>query len=180
VQQLYIGQGCSVCIEPSDACARLEPGGPENRLLDRLIDKAIDQHIVVVGAVDPTRLEGSFPASHPGVIAIGSADTATTVKGQVLAPGEHVPTTTPDGSWGFLSGSSFATAHVIGIAALLLERKPGRVSLIFRQHVYGAADQGSLVGACAALASVCSGSLPCQNSDMNGPTAHRDAHAQSL
>jgi subtilisin family serine protease len=162
----------------------LSLGGPQDRLLERLIDKAIDQGIVVVGAVDPTHLEGSFPASHPGVIAVGSAGTAITVNGEVLAPGEHVLTTTPNGSWGFLSGSSFAAAHVSGIAALLLERspklKPRQVSLIFRQHVYETADQGSVVDACAALASVSSGSLPCQTSDTNHPTAHRDAHAQSL
>jgi len=162
----------------------LSLGGPQDRLLGRLIDKAIDQGIVVVGAVDPVDLEGSFPASHPGVIAVGSAGTAITVKGEVLAPGEHVLTTTPNGSWGFLSGSSFAAAHVSGIAALLLERspklKPGQVSLIFRQHVYKTAEQSSVVDACAALASVSAGSLPCQTGDMNDPTAHRDAQAQSL
>jgi subtilisin family serine protease len=162
----------------------LSLGGPRDRLLERLIDKAIDQGIVVVGAVDPTDLEGSFPASHPGVIAVGSAGAAITVKGEVLAPGEHVLTTTPNDSWGFLSGSSFAAAHVSGIAALLLERspklKPAQVSLIFRQHVYETAEQGSVVDACAALASVSAGSLPCQTGDMNDPTAHRDAHAQSL
>jgi subtilisin family serine protease len=162
----------------------LSLGGPQDHLLERLIDKAIDQGIVVVGAVDPTQLEGSFPASHPGVIAVGSAGTAITVNGEVLAPGNHVLTTTPNGSWGFLSGSSFAAAHVSGIAALLLERspklKPGQVSVILRQHVYETAEQGSVVDACGALASVSAGSLPCQTGDMNAPTAHRDAHAQSL
>jgi subtilisin family serine protease len=117
------------------------------------------------------------------VIAVGSAGMAITVEGEVLAPGEHVLTTTPNGSWGFLSGSSFAAAHVSGIAALLLERspklKPGQVSVIFRQHVYETVEQGSVVNACAALASVSAGNLPCQTGDMNVPTAHRDVHAHS-
>ena len=162
----------------------LSLGGPQDRLLERLIDKAIDKGIVVVGAVDPTQLDGSFPASHPGVIAVGSAGTAIIVNGEVLAPGDHVLTTTPNGSWGFLSGSSFAAAHVSGIAALLLERapklKPAQISVILRQHVYETAEQGSVVDACAALASVSAGSQPCQTGDMAAPTAHRDAHAQSL
>ena len=162
----------------------LSLGGPQDRLLERLIDKAIDQGIIVVGAVDPTQLGGSFPASHPGVIAVGSAGTAITVNGEVLAPGDHVLTTTPNSSWGFLSGSSFAAAHVSGIAALLLERspklKPGQVSVILREHVYQAAEQGSVVDACGALASVSAGRLPCQTGDTAAPTAHRDARAQSL
>jgi subtilisin family serine protease len=162
----------------------LSLGGPQDRLLERLLDKAIDQGIVVVGAVDSTYPEGTFPASHPGVIAVGSAGTAIAVNGEVLAPGDHVLTTIPSGSWGFLSGSSFAAAHVSGIAALLLERspklKPGQVSVILRQHVYETAEQGSVVDACGALASVSAGSLACQTGDMNAPTAHRDAHAHSL
>ena len=115
---------------------------------------------------------------------MGSSGTAITVTGEVLAPGEHVLTTTPNGSWGFLSGSSFAAAHVSGIAALLLERspklKPGQVSVILRQHVYrNRRSQGSMVDACAALASVYGREPPCQTGDMNDPTAHRDVHAQS-
>src|SRR5207342_1389762 len=39
----------------------LSLGGPQDRLLERLLDKAIDQGIVVVGAVDPAHPEGSFP-----------------------------------------------------------------------------------------------------------------------
>ncbi len=162
----------------------LSLGGPQDRLLQRLIDKAIDQGIVVVGAVDPSRPDDSFPATHPGVIAVGSAGTAITVSGEVLAPGDHVLTTTPNGSWGFLSGSSFAAAEVSGIVALLLERspklKPRQISLILREHVYQTGLQSSMVDACAAVASVSAGSLDCETGDMNNPPTHRDARAQSL
>lgn len=162
----------------------LSLGGPQDRLLERLIDKAIDQGIVVVGAVDPTHPGSSFPASHPGVIAVGSSGTAITVTGEVLAPGEHVLTTTPNGSWGFLSGSSFAAAHVSGIVALLLERspklRPGQISVILREHVYRTESQGSTVDACAAVASVTAGSPRCQTGAMNDPPAHRDARAPSF
>ena len=162
----------------------LSLGGPQDRLLERLIDKAIAQGIVVVGAVDATDPENSFPASHPGVIAVGSGGSAMTVKGEVFAPGVQVLTTTPNGSWGFLSGSSFAAAHVSGIVALLLERspklQPGQVSAILREHVARTESQGSMVDACAAVASVSTGNLHCQTGETNDPSAHRDARAQSL
>jgi subtilisin family serine protease len=160
----------------------LSLAGPRDRLLERLIDKAIDQGITVVGAVDPSQPEDSFPATHPGVIAVGSAGTTIAVIGEVLAPGEHVLTTTLNGSWGFLSGSSFAAAQVSGIAALLLERspklRPAEISLILREHVHQTGSESSVVDACAALASV-SASLDCQCCDITNPSARRQARAPS-
>jgi subtilisin family serine protease len=45
--------------------------------------------------------------------------------GAVLAPGVDVLTTVPGGGYDFQSGSSMAAAHVAGVAALLLEARPG-------------------------------------------------------
>lgn len=160
----------------------LSLAGPRDRLLERLVDKAIDQGITVVGAVDPSHPEASFPATHRGVIAVGSAGTTIAVSGEVLAPGEHVLTTTLDGGWGFLSGNSFAAAQVSGIAALLLERspklRPGDISLILRAHVHQTGPESSVVDACAALASV-SASLDCQCCDITRSPARPQARAQS-
>jgi subtilisin family serine protease len=160
----------------------LSLAGPRDRLLERLIDKAIDQGITVVGAVDSSQPEDSFPAAHPGVIAVGSAGTAIVVSGEILAPGEHVLTTTLNASWGFLSGNSFAAAQVSGIAALLLERspklRPGEVSRILREHVHQSGSESSVVDACSALASVSAG-LDCQCCDITSPSARRQARAPS-
>ena len=155
--------------------------GPRDRLLERLIDKAIEQGITVVGAVDPTQPADSFPAAHPGVIAVGSAGTALAIEGEVLAPGEHVLATTLNGSWGFLSGSSFAAAQVSGIVALLLEKspklKPAQISSVLREHVHHAGSESSVVDACAALASVSPG-LDCGCCDLTHPPARRQARVQ--
>jgi len=102
----------------------LSLAGPRDRILERLIDKAIENGISVVGAIDPASPSNSFPASHIGVLAVAAAGTVGSDSMAIYAPGDHVLTTMPDGGWGFVSGSSFAAAHVTGIAALLLEISP--------------------------------------------------------
>src|SRR5471032_116660 len=48
----------------------LSLSGPPDRLLDRLVDVALERGIAVVGAVDPRDAGPAFPASHAGVIAV--------------------------------------------------------------------------------------------------------------
>jgi subtilisin family serine protease len=111
----------------------LSLSGPPDPLLRRLIAKAIEeQSITVVAAVmergDPAL---SFPSSLSTVIAVVASDAQGSVRASVgkhpaplAAPGIEVLTTVPNGAYDFLSGSSFATAHVSGIVALLLEGNP--------------------------------------------------------
>ena len=107
--------------------------GPQDSLLRRLINKAIERGIVVVAAaLQKGELGLGFPASLEPVIAVLASD----VKGQVrmaaesectellAAPGVDILTTTPPGAYDLYSGSSLAAAHVSGLAALLLERDP--------------------------------------------------------
>ena len=98
--------------------------GPSDMLLRRLIDVALERGVTVVGAVDPLAAGGGFPAGYPGVIA--ADDVAGRVAGldPVLAPGQDIPSTAPGGRWGLVNGTSFAAAHVSGMAALLAQLRP--------------------------------------------------------
>jgi subtilisin family serine protease len=138
----------------------LSVAGPRDLLLARLIDKAVANGITVVGALDPAAPEAGFPANHANVIAVATSTSASTPSPAVIAPGDHVLTTTPNGSFGFVSGSSFAAAHVAGIAALLMELsprlQPADIAALFQQEQHdGAVQDGAhIVNACAMLARI--------------------------
>jgi subtilisin family serine protease len=74
-----------------------------------------------------------FPAADPNVIAVSATDpedklfTASN-RGRhvaVSAPGVDILVPAPDANYQLTSGTSFAAAHVSGIVALILERRPG-------------------------------------------------------
>jgi hypothetical protein len=100
----------------------LSLSGPPDALLGKLIDTAVARGAVVVGALDPQAADGGFPASHAGVVAV-SDDPATPIAGALVAPGRETPTTQPGARFAFVSGSSYAAAHVSGLYALMRERR---------------------------------------------------------
>ncbi len=144
----------------------LSLGGPSDRLLERLLAKAIEQDIVVVAALGPEGRRDGFPAAMEGVIVVGDEDSPPGARG-LRAPGLDVLTLVPSDGYDFLSGSSLAAAHVSGIVALLLENSPalGGVEierLLTRTSgpvlIAGEAPQ-AMVSACAALTEIAGGQV---------------------
>jgi subtilisin family serine protease len=78
----------------------------------------------------------------------------------VLGPGRDIPTTITGQKWGFVTGSSFAAAHVSGLVALLRELAPNlppqqiREALSPRAQAGRVAERGIVVDACAAIARI--------------------------
>jgi subtilisin family serine protease len=91
-------------------------------LLRLLVEKALQEGIIVIAAVPGQNQSGGFPANVPGVIAVGQGSESK--NGQIIAPGRDILTTVPQQGYDFMTGSSFATPHVVGIAALLLQVHP--------------------------------------------------------
>jgi subtilisin family serine protease len=144
----------------------LSLSGPPDRLLDRLLDVALERGIGVVGAVDTQAAGATFPASHRGVLAVASqasggkaggamaaAATATSAPPAqaLLAPGNDIPATAPGGRWSFVSGSSYAAAHVSGMLALLDELQPGATPAQLRALLQPSALNAGNIDACAAI-----------------------------
>jgi subtilisin family serine protease len=124
----------------------LSLAGPDDALLARLVERAIELGAVVFGAVgdDP---EQTFPTSIAHVIAVQQGiddDMARATAGLNLTmAGLQVLSTVPDGRYDFVSGPSFATAHASGVAAVMLELEPRSraadlVAWLRRAHAGGA------------------------------------------
>jgi len=96
--------------------------GPADSLLKLLIEKALDKGIVVIAAAPEHIQNDGFPANIPGVIAVSHSD--KTNSPAIIAPGKDILTTVPHQAYDFMTGSSFASPHVAGIAALLLQLHP--------------------------------------------------------
>jgi subtilisin family serine protease len=143
--------------------------GPSDGLLGKLLAKAQEHGVIVVAAAAEGSGSPGFPASAPGVIAV----VASNSRGAVLlpawtsrtfvmvAPGVEILTTVLGAGYDFVSGSSFAAAHVSGVVALLREGNPrlsAAAALTLLKETArpvggdAVAQRAGLVDACAALA----------------------------
>ncbi len=118
--------------------------GPPDALLTRLIEQALDQHIVVVGAFSP-KLEHGFPGNIRGVLSVAGSATRD---GVFTLPGTDVLTTAPENRYDFVSGNSMAAAQLSGIAALALEASPDLTPSDLRIALNKSSAQRHTVSAC--------------------------------
>lgn len=100
----------------------LSLSGPEDPLLKVMVEKAVEKGIVVIAAVPPKGGANVFPGNVKGVLGV-SQDNQSSVDA-IIAPGLDILTTVPNQAYDFMTGSSFATPHVAGLAALMLQQHP--------------------------------------------------------
>jgi subtilisin family serine protease len=135
----------------------LSLGGPADPLLSQLVSYGLQHGMIFVGAVPESgRLDG-FPLGISGVIAVDQIGRSGHTTGVLYAPGHDIVSTAPGGSYDFVTGSSFATAHVTGAIALLRSRVPNLSSTAIYAVLDGTRTrQGSQevndsINVCAAL-----------------------------
>ncbi len=128
--------------------------GPSDALLERLVNKALDSNILVIGATGKTAAD-YFPGKVDGVITVGTITEKIQQPSAILAPGEQIISTSPNDAYDFFTGSSFATAHITGITALIRQHKTDLSAKDIKQLLQGTAEPGSgLANACRALSRV--------------------------
>lgn len=108
--------------------------GPQDPALARMLYAARQKGAVLIAAVGNAGPKSPplYPAADPNVIAVTATDAEDNLFGAsnrgghvtVAAPGVDILLPAPDGGYQVSSGTSFAAAHVSGIAALILERRP--------------------------------------------------------
>lgn len=149
-------------IESKVKVINMSLAGPHDPLLELLINKGISQGIIFTASLPLNKGEPSFPATVPGVIAVSSENSSLdiTVKNSVVAPGDKLLTTLPQGTYNFVTGSSYATAVISGLVALILEIDPAIKVPDIMKAVRSDNPQGGLLAnlgtrnACSVLASL--------------------------
>ncbi|MGR8947528.1 MAG: S8 family peptidase [Gammaproteobacteria bacterium] len=137
--------------------------GQTDALVARLIRKAYDEGIVVVAATDLIHGELDFPAKLPEAIAVSDQESNSLVglaahsQRIFIAPGEEILSTLPNDTYDFVTGASFAAAHVSGIIALILEKAPNlspmEITRLLRDSVR-VVNWSIIVDSCQALLSL--------------------------
>ncbi len=128
---LTLAEALSHAIERGAQVINLSLTGPSDPLLERLVQRAIRDGIVVVAADVPAGTRGAtpFPLQVRDVLAIADADErpgSAAARGAPLAtPGREVLTTVPGGGYDYVSGTSMSVALASGVVAMLLELRPG-------------------------------------------------------
>jgi len=125
--------------------------GPADTMLHDMIAKAHARGMVLIAAVGNAGPKSPplYPAADREVIGVTATDADDKLLPQanrgpqvaVAAPGVDVLAAAPDGQYEMTSGTSVATAHVSGVAALLLARDPKLTPDALRRILVGSAQK---------------------------------------
>jgi thermitase len=107
-------------------------GGPKDDALNRALSDAYARGTLLIAAAgndgDSTP---NYPAFHPDVMSVGAIDAAGNRASfsncnsdvEIAAPGVDIWSTFPGNAYGSISGTSMATPHVSGVAAMLMSEQ---------------------------------------------------------
>ena len=107
-------------------------GGPQDKALDAELAEAARAGVLLIAAAgndgDST---ANYPAFHPDVMSVAATDAANKRASfsncnsdvEIAAPGVDVWSTAPGNAYAPLSGTSMATPHVTGVAAMAMWKK---------------------------------------------------------
>lgn len=121
-----LAKSLNFAIMSDVAIINLSLAGPPDPLLERLVSKALGKHITVIAAASPNH-QHSFPSAINGVMSVDETEKEPVSEKSgvdLLAPGHRILSLKPGNQYDFYSGSSFSTAQVAGLTALVKERKP--------------------------------------------------------
>ncbi|MFP4978886.1 S8 family peptidase [Paenibacillus sp. CN-4] len=105
-----------------------------SKALHNIVMKAYDAGIAIIASSgNDGKRGGDYPARYPETIAVGAFDKKRRIAAfsnrgayiDIYAPGESIPSCWLREGYKEMSGTSMATSHVTGAAALLLALRPG-------------------------------------------------------
>jgi hypothetical protein len=127
----YLSKGISAAIDRGARIINLSLTGPQDRLVAHTVEQALMARIAVIAAAGNAGpgAPPAYPAAQSGVIAVTATDNGDHLyrhanRGPYVtlaAPGVDILVAKPKG-YGYLSGTSMATAYVSGLSALMISR----------------------------------------------------------
>ncbi|MGG3571574.1 S8 family peptidase [Bacillus gobiensis] len=129
-------------------------GSSGSKALKQAVDNAYANGVVVVAAAGNSGSSGGrvntigYPAKYSSVIAVGAVDSnnkkayfsSVGDELEVMAPGVSVQSTLPGNQYTELDGTSMASPHVAGAAALIKSKHPDLSASQIRQRLSDTAD----------------------------------------
>lgn len=121
--------------------------GAGDKALKKAIDKAMNQHIIVIASSGNIRAEGdtfkAYPGAYPEVISVGMLNLQGEIyaaefkekKVDMYAPGEDLTSTYFHNKLTLDTGVSYATAYASGFAALVIEGKRADGDVVNRDSI---------------------------------------------
>lgn len=117
------------------------------------VEYAYNKGVLIVAASGNANTGIYYPAAYSQVMAVGSTDSGDVRSSfsnygpglDVVAPGSSIYSTFPWG-YGYSSGTSMASPHVAGLAALIWSAEPGLTHAGVRQIIRDTADDLGSVG----------------------------------
>lgn len=152
-------QAIEYAIEKGARIINYSGGGPEFSEAEYLaIKKAEAKGVLFVAAAGNERQDTDlaknfyYPSAYrlPNIISVAATDINNKLltssnwgkdRVDVAAPGENIFSTLPGGRYGYMSGTSQATAFVTGIAALLLSRDPSLTPVQLKEIIRASVDR---------------------------------------
>ncbi len=125
----WVIAGIYWCIKNGIRVLNMSLGGTAApTALQTMCDLAWNSGLILVAAAGNSGGAVGFPASYSSVIAVSAIDSANLIAGfssrgpkiELCAPGVNILSTMPGNAYGILSGTSMASPHVTGVAALAL------------------------------------------------------------